>query len=296
MAPPEKVMKTVDSESDPRIVQSLKSILEKEEGAMALALIGTHVPIKVTPEREVTVSIGLKEELDLESIFSEVDVKKFEKLYLLVHSPGGSVRSSYKVARRIRKTFPKIITFIPHLALSGGTLVALVGNEIVMGEMSNITPLDIQVLYQDQYTSVNAMLRAFDALNNFFSTHSREEAPYPWISMANKLDPVVFQTWIDIAQLTQLYATKILSDENSTFTREEAEKLVTKFTQTYPTHDYALMADDLREIIASACGEKAYVKSPADYPQLWEAMKKWQRKYAWVEANSHIFRYVLPGG
>lgn len=296
MASPEKVRKTVDSENDPKIIESLKPILEKEEKTMALALIGTHMPIKITPERKVTVSIGLKEELDLESAFSEVDFKKFEKLYLLVHSPGGSVRSSYKVARRIRKAFPKIITFVPHLALSGGTLVALTGNEIVMGEMSNVTPLDIQVLYKDRYLSVNAMLRAFDALNNFFSTHSREEAPYPWVSLADKLDPVVFQTWIDTAQLTQLYATKILSDENSTFTRNEAEKIVTKFTQTYPTHDYALMADDLREIIASVCGEKAYVKGPADYPQLWEVMKNWQRKYASAEVDSHIFRYVLPGG
>ena len=34
--------------------------------------------------------------------------------------------------------------FIPHIAASKGTLIALVGNKIVMGEMAHLSPIDVQ--------------------------------------------------------------------------------------------------------------------------------------------------------
>lgn len=57
-------------------------------------------------------------------------------MFLLIDSPGGRVDSSYKVALAIREFFKDIIVFIPRVAASGGTLVALVGNKIVMSDMA----------------------------------------------------------------------------------------------------------------------------------------------------------------
>lgn len=264
-----------------------------EPDSMALAMVATHRPIKVTPEREEYVFISREDELYLDECLEKAEADNYKKCYLVIHSPGGTVLSSYKIARRIRRQFERIIVFVPHMALSGGTLVALTGNEIVMGEMSNLTPIDIQRFYKGEYRSVNAMIRAFNILNNYFSSHSKDEATYAWIALLEKLDPVILQDWTDSKSLMEIYAKEILSYEHAEFSEVEAECIVSKLLETYPSHDYALMREELDEIIRECTG-KQVVKKPSDYPDLWKLMVKWQREYAEVEATSHIFRYVVP--
>lgn len=123
--------------------------------------------------------------------------------------------SSFKIAYALRKNFNDITVFIPHIAASGGTLIALSGNEIVMGDMSELTPIDIQMERKGEMYSVNAMIRSFGALNELFKDTSEEDAPYPWKAMANKLDPVEFQEWIDASNLMETHARTILSMNKS---------------------------------------------------------------------------------
>lgn len=264
-----------------------------DSDTMALAIVGTHRPIRVTPKRKETVSIDLQEELDLSEVLTRANSKRFSKLVLVIHSPGGSVESSYKVARLIRKDFSEIKAFVPHLALSGGTLIALTGNEIIMGEMSNLTPIDVQRRYKGKMRSVNAMIRSFDTLTNYFSKHSKEEAPYPWISLAEDLDPVVYQDWYDTRRLMEMYAMDIMTDENAEFKRKEARRIISLLLKTYPSHSYALMREEFSDIIEKVSG-KTVVKKPSSYPTLWKLTVKWQRKYKNAKAKNHIFRYVTP--
>ena len=81
--------------------------------------------------------------------------------YLLVNSPGGTMISAYKIARAIRSTFDRITAFVPHAAASGGTLLALAGNEIVMGPMSYLTPLDVQIRYKGGFISATTFMKFF---------------------------------------------------------------------------------------------------------------------------------------
>jgi len=77
-----------------------------------------------------------------DSILNIQKTRQIDKL-LLLNSFGGQVSSSFKVAQAIRKNFKYITVFIPHIAASGGTLIVLCGNELVMGDMSNLTPIDV---------------------------------------------------------------------------------------------------------------------------------------------------------
>ena len=55
-------------------------------------------------------------------------------LDLLVHSPGGYVSATESLIHYIRSMFGENIrVFVPQLAMSGGTLLALIGREIWMG-------------------------------------------------------------------------------------------------------------------------------------------------------------------
>jgi len=63
-------------------------------------------------------------------------------LYILIHSPGGYVSSAYIIASVLRETFDQMVAFVPHIAASGATLIAISCNEIVMGDISQLSPID----------------------------------------------------------------------------------------------------------------------------------------------------------
>ncbi|MFN3486774.1 MAG: SDH family Clp fold serine proteinase, partial [Planctomycetota bacterium] len=66
-------------------------------------------------------------------------------LDLILHTPGGLVLASMQIARAIRRHKGKVTVFVPHYAMSGGTLIALAAHEIVMCEHAVLGPVDPQV-------------------------------------------------------------------------------------------------------------------------------------------------------
>ena len=57
-------------------------------------------------------------------------------LDLVLHTPGGLVLASLQIARALHKHQGKVTAFVPHYAMSGGTLIALAADEIVMTQYS----------------------------------------------------------------------------------------------------------------------------------------------------------------
>src|SRR6266852_2099824 len=66
-------------------------------------------------------------------------------LDLVLHTPGGLVLASLQIARAIHKHQGKVTAFVPHYAMSGGTLIALAADEIVMSEYAVLGPVDPQL-------------------------------------------------------------------------------------------------------------------------------------------------------
>jgi ClpP class serine protease len=64
---------------------------------------------------------------------------------LVLHTPGGLVLSASQIARAIKQRKGKVTVFVPHYAMSGGTLIALAADEIVMCNHSVLGPLDPQI-------------------------------------------------------------------------------------------------------------------------------------------------------
>lgn len=64
---------------------------------------------------------------------------------IILHTPGGLVLASLQIALAIKKHPAKVTAFIPHYAMSGGTLIALACDEIVMDEHAVLGPVDPQI-------------------------------------------------------------------------------------------------------------------------------------------------------
>ncbi len=64
---------------------------------------------------------------------------------LVLHTPGGLVLASEQIARAIMNHKADVTVFIPHYAMSGGTLVALASDQIVMDDNAVLGPVDPQL-------------------------------------------------------------------------------------------------------------------------------------------------------
>ncbi len=145
---------------------------------------------------------------------------------LVLHTPGGLVLASEQIAFALARRPGKVTVFVPHYAMSGGTLIALAADELVMDENAVLGPVDPQV---GQYPAAS-ILRAVEMKD------------------VNELDD---QTLIlaDIARkaLQQMKhtVTELLSER---MTPEEAERIATILTSGTWTHDYPITVSQAREL------------------------------------------------
>lgn len=64
---------------------------------------------------------------------------------LILHTPGGLVLAAEQIAHALCRHPAQVTVFVPHYAMSGGTLISLAANEIVMDENAVLGPVDPQL-------------------------------------------------------------------------------------------------------------------------------------------------------
>lgn len=64
---------------------------------------------------------------------------------LILHTPGGLVLAAEQIAHALAEHKGKVTVFVPHYAMSGGTLIALAADEVVMDPNAVLGPVDPQI-------------------------------------------------------------------------------------------------------------------------------------------------------
>ncbi len=95
----------------------------------------------LTMSNNVDVSINDRDINLFMSVIYGMDKEK--GLDLIIHSPGGEVAATETIGDYLRSIFgTDIRIFVPQLAMSGGTMLSLIGKEIYLGKHSSIGPID----------------------------------------------------------------------------------------------------------------------------------------------------------
>jgi ClpP class serine protease len=64
---------------------------------------------------------------------------------IVLRTPGGLVLAATQIARAINRRKGKVTALVPHYAMSGGTLIALAADEIIMSDHAVLGPVDPQL-------------------------------------------------------------------------------------------------------------------------------------------------------
>lgn len=139
---------------------------------------------------------------------------------LVLHTPGGLVLAAMQIARAVEAHPARVRVMVPVYAMSGGTLVALAANEIVMGEFSVLGPIDPQ-------------LAGFPAAS---IVKARDSKP---IAEVHDLTLVMADMSEKALAQVKRGATELLEERLGA---EKAMALAEKLAGGHWTHDYALTA------------------------------------------------------
>lgn len=111
--------------------------------------------------REPSIVLGISD-ADKNGFMSVIHKMDREKgLDLILHTPGGDMAATESIVEYLHSMFGNDIrAFIPQLAMSGGTIMALACNKIVMGKHSSIGPIDPQF----GALAANGLLQEFEKI------------------------------------------------------------------------------------------------------------------------------------
>jgi ClpP class serine protease len=145
---------------------------------------------------------------------------------LILHTPGGLVLAAMQIARAVEAHQAKVTVYVPVYAMSGGTLIALAADEIVLGEFSVLGPIDPQI------------------------------AGFPAASIVRARDskPIehVFDLTLVLADVGEKALAQVKRGAVELLTprldQKSAEELATKLAGGTWTHDYALTAEEARSL------------------------------------------------
>lgn len=259
-----------------------------KNGVALLAFIGSYVPRRYGPAIFVDSMMSARDEIGVEQALAHITreyAANDRKLYLLVNSLGGYTSSAFKIAMGVRKSFDDITVFVPHIAASGGTMLALTGNRIRMGMMSQLSPVDVQVLHKGHQISVNSPLRAETIVGKRIAMRSDEELSYLEKRLAESFDPAILVEFKNTVDMGKLYLDKILTAVG--YGDEQRASMIQHLIFGLPTHGFVIQAD-----LAEEVGMK--VESSKVNPEEWDMMQKWLLDYIDKAEDRHFVRYVVP--
>lgn len=145
---------------------------------------------------------------------------------LILHTPGGLVLASEQIATALHRHPGKVTVFVPHYAMSGGTLLALAADEIVMAPNAVLGPVDPQL---GEYPAAS-ILRVME-------TKPISDIDDKTIILADMAQKAIRQVGA--------FVNEILVDE---MPPEKAAEITRVLTTGVWTHDYPIKAEDARKM------------------------------------------------
>ena len=178
------------------------------------------------------------------------DARKFDRLDLFLHSPGGFLDSAYKIIRICKEYSNEFNVIVPLAAKSAATAICLGANEIVMTVFAELGPIDpiIQHPYKPDVRVPARSIKDFFAFLNSAATEKILVDPQFKTQMSSLLDPYLIGSYQTALNSSKQIAEKLLKENALKSKPELVDEAVKKLTEFYYSHSYVIDRNEAREI------------------------------------------------
>ncbi|MEA3313590.1 MAG: hypothetical protein U9Q18_04360 [Caldisericota bacterium] len=146
---------------------------------------------------------------------------------IILHTPGGLVLATEQIAHALIQHKGKVNVFIPHYAMSGGTMISLAADEIIMDENAVLGPIDPQL---GQYPA-SSILKVLKEKNK----NKIDDETLILADMAKKA----------VRQVKTFVKTILISND---YSEKKAEQIAKILTEGKWTHDYPIIYQEAEKL------------------------------------------------
>lgn len=150
---------------------------------------------------------------------------------IVLHTPGGLALAAEQIATALSRHSTRVTVYVPHYAMSGGTLIVLSADEIKMDDNAVLGPVDPQL---GEYPAVSILKVLQDKNINEIGDHT--------LIMADVARKAVRQI--------QNFVTELLKKKMD---EERAKEISTILTSGTWTHDYPISCKEMRKMGIEVC-------------------------------------------
>src|SRR3989337_596222 len=186
---------------------------------------------------------------------------KIDKIDLFLYSSGGDTMVPWRLVSMIREYCDKFSVLVPYKAHSAATMISLGADEIVMSDLSEISPIDPSTANvfnpadpinpQNRIPiSVEDVMAYFDLAKNKFGIKNDEDLAkiFNKFFEANpQIHPLALGNINRIHNLIRVLAKRLLKSHKSPMKEDDINKDVDSFTERLYYHQYFIGRKEAKE-------------------------------------------------
>jgi len=285
----------MDEQERKEAIAQLSGDLQKianDNNVLVLSFIAPDKGVRVSPIGSISAALDIEDIYEIEKVVEslENDGPLPKTLHLIIQTPGGYVHVATKISKYLRDTFENIHAFVPYEASSGGTVLCLAANQITMGKMANLTPIDPQTIYKGNSVSVTSYQQAVNDFKKSFGTMTPEEIPPPYRQLVEKLDPIILQEMNKVYLDSMLVAVDLLEASYKPQNDDDMEQIMRtarSLTFSPRNHNHLINAKE-----ASNLGLR--IDDTVKNKNLLKIYKNWVSLILREEKSSHVIHHFKP--
>ncbi len=189
------------------------------------------------------------------------EIGKIENIDLFLYSTGGDTMVPWRMVSMIREYCNKFSVLVPYKAHSAATMVALGADEVMMSDLSELSPIDPSTANvfnpsdsknpQNRIPiSVEDVMAYFDLIKNKFGIKSDEDLTKAFIKFTEsspQIHPLALGNVNRIHNLIRILAKRLLESHKLRMSEEEIKKIVDYFTEKLYSHQYFIGRKEAKE-------------------------------------------------
>jgi len=237
-------------------IMATKNLIQQIE-----KLRGSKVITYLTSDRKGPVNARVA--MDIIPIISKQlrQIGETEKIDLLLYSAGGDTMAPWRLVSMIREYCHKFSVLVPYKAHSAATMIALGADEIVMSDLSELSPIDPSTANifnpQDPNNaqakipiSVEDVMAYFDLAKNKIGIKDEKELTEifkKFIEANPQIHPLALGNVNRVHNLIRILAIRLLKSHREPMSDGETNRIVDFLTEKLYSHQYLIGRKEAQE-------------------------------------------------
>lgn len=235
--------------------KNLISTLEKARGSRIISYITSDRPGPV----------NARVAMDVIPVFSKQlrSIGKMDKIDLFLYSTGGDTMVPWRLVSMMREYCKHLSVIVPYKAHSAATMISLGADEVVMSDLSELSPIDPSTANvfnpQDPKNqnnkipiSVEDVMAYYDLAHNKFGIKGDDELTRvfnKFVEANPQIHPLALGNVNRTYNLIRLLARQLIKSWNTPMKDDQIERVVEQITEKLYSHQYFIGRKEAKETL-----------------------------------------------